>query len=101
MASIRADMRQRCSTSSAACATDLSQPAVAQHVSRDTVVSVEIELSDAQGVQLHAPPPVTYLHGGYGGVLEGVENALEGKLPGESVHVQLEPEEAFGDYDAE
>jgi FKBP-type peptidyl-prolyl cis-trans isomerase SlyD len=41
------------------------------------------------------------VHGGYGGLLEGLERALEGKAAGESVSVQLEPEDAFGDYDAE
>jgi len=58
-------------------------------------------MHDAQGVELSAPAETTYLHGGYGGLLEGLERALEGKAPGESVHVQLEPEDAFGDYDAE
>jgi FKBP-type peptidyl-prolyl cis-trans isomerase SlyD len=41
------------------------------------------------------------VHGGYGGLLEGLERALEGKSAGETVHVQLEPEDAFGDYDAD
>jgi FKBP-type peptidyl-prolyl cis-trans isomerase SlyD len=57
---------------------------------------------DAQGALLDAPAdPVTYLHGGYGGLLEALEHALEGKLAGESVLVQVEPDQAFGDYDAE
>ena len=34
-------------------------------------------------------------------MLDALEGALEGKGPGESVHVQLEPDQAFGDYDAE
>jgi FKBP-type peptidyl-prolyl cis-trans isomerase SlyD len=55
---------------------------------------------DAQGVLLDAPKdPLTYLHGGYGGLLEALENAIEGKHAGENVLLQLEPEEAFGDYD--
>jgi FKBP-type peptidyl-prolyl cis-trans isomerase SlyD len=58
-------------------------------------------MHDAQGVQLAAPAPITYLHGGYGQMLEALERALEGKGPGESLLVQLEPEDAFGDYDAE
>jgi FKBP-type peptidyl-prolyl cis-trans isomerase SlyD len=57
---------------------------------------------DAQGALLDAPAdPVTYLHGGYGGLLEALEQALEGRLAGESVLVQVEPDQAFGDYDAE
>ena len=58
-------------------------------------------LQDAQGVQLSEPSELTYLHGGYGHLLAALERALEGKGPGESVMVQLEPEQAFGEYDAE
>ncbi|HEY3077054.1 MAG TPA: peptidylprolyl isomerase [Burkholderiales bacterium] len=58
-------------------------------------------LQDAQGVQLSAPSELTYLHGGYGHMLEALERAVEGKGAGESVMVQLEPEQAFGEYDAE
>ena len=60
-----------------------------------------MELHDAQGVQLQAPSDLTYLHGGYGELLAALERALEGKAPGESVRLQLEPEHAFGEYDAE
>jgi len=57
---------------------------------------------DAQGVLLDAPKePLTYLHGGYGGLLEALERALDGLQPGAEVRVQLEPEQAFGDYDPE
>ena len=70
-------------------------------VARDKVVSLKIQMYDAQGVLLHAPgEPHTYLHGGYGGLLPALEHALEGKAPGETVRLQLEPEQAFGDYDA-
>jgi FKBP-type peptidyl-prolyl cis-trans isomerase SlyD len=60
-----------------------------------------MELHDAQDVQLSAASELSYLHGGYGEMLEALERALEGTGPGESVVVQLEPEQAFGDYDAE
>ena len=56
---------------------------------------------DAQGVQLSAPAETSYLHGGYGGLMEGLERALEGRSAGETVRIQLEPEDAFGEYDAE
>ena len=71
-------------------------------VGRDTVVCLKIEMYDAQGALLHAPEePHTYLHGGYGGLLEALERSLDGKGPGELVRVQLEPEQAFGEYDAD
>ncbi len=69
-------------------------------VGRDTVVRLRIEMYDAQGVQLSAPSELTYLHGGYGGLLEALERALDGKHAGEALRVQLEPEQAFGEYDA-
>jgi FKBP-type peptidyl-prolyl cis-trans isomerase SlyD len=60
-----------------------------------------MELHDAQGVELSAPSELTYLHGGYGQMLEALEKSLGGKGPGESVLVQLEPDQAFGEYDAQ
>jgi FKBP-type peptidyl-prolyl cis-trans isomerase SlyD len=60
-----------------------------------------MEVHDAQGVELSAPSEITYLHGGYGQMLEALEQALEGKGAGESVLLQLEPDQAFGDYDAQ
>ncbi len=65
------------------------------------MVSLRIEMHDAQGVKLQQASDHTYLHGGYGEMLAALERALEGKAPGESVMLQLEPEDAFGDYDAE
>jgi FKBP-type peptidyl-prolyl cis-trans isomerase SlyD len=61
---------------------------------------LHIELHDAQGARLQSEPNLDYLHGGYGGLLAALERALEGKAPGESIRIQLEPEDAFGDYDA-
>jgi FKBP-type peptidyl-prolyl cis-trans isomerase SlyD len=70
-------------------------------VGRDTVVSLKVAMYDAHGALLQAPPePLTYLHGGYGGLFEALERVLEGRLQGESVQAQLEPEQAFGEYDA-
>ena len=60
-----------------------------------------MHLHDAQGVELSAPQELAYLHGGYGQMLEALERALDGRGPGESVQVQLEPEQAFGEYDAQ
>jgi FKBP-type peptidyl-prolyl cis-trans isomerase SlyD len=57
-------------------------------------------MHDAQDVELQPRSELTYLHGGYGELLEALEHALEGRAAGEAVRLQLEPEEAFGDYDA-
>ena len=58
-------------------------------------------MHDAQGVQISGPAELSYLHGGYGEMFAVIEKALEGKGPGESLLLQLEPEQAFGDYDAD
>jgi FKBP-type peptidyl-prolyl cis-trans isomerase SlyD len=58
-------------------------------------------MHDAQGVRISAASELSYLHGGYGQVFEALEKALEGKGAGESLVLQLEPEQAFGDYDAD
>jgi FKBP-type peptidyl-prolyl cis-trans isomerase SlyD len=69
-------------------------------VSKDAVVSLEVELSDLWGNLIHrSEQPVQYLHGGYGGLFPAVEALLEGKSAGDRVETQLEPEDAFGDYD--
>jgi FKBP-type peptidyl-prolyl cis-trans isomerase SlyD len=52
-------------------------------------------------MELSPPAEMSYLHGGYGGLLETLESALEGKAPGETVRLQVEPEDAFGEYDAD
>ncbi|HEU4353007.1 MAG TPA: peptidylprolyl isomerase [Burkholderiales bacterium] len=69
-------------------------------VARNTVVSLRVQMHDAQGVELQPASELIYLHGGYGELLAALERALEGKAPGESVRLQLEPEQAFGEYDA-
>lgn len=65
------------------------------------MVALRVEMHDAQGVQLQPASDITYLHGGYGELLEALEHALEGKGAGESLRVQLEPDQAFGEYDAD
>jgi FKBP-type peptidyl-prolyl cis-trans isomerase SlyD len=62
---------------------------------------VKLEMHDAQGVQIAPAAELSYLHGGYGHLFEALEKVLEGKGPGESLLVQLEPEQAFGEYDAD
>ncbi len=72
------------------------------NISKDSVVSLEIEIWDLYGNQLEASAePLSYLHGGYDEIFPAVEAALEGKSTGAAVEVELEPEDAFGDYDDE
>ena len=65
------------------------------------MVTLRVELYDAQGVKIQDVSKLTYLHGGYGELFAALERVLEGKAAGESVRIQLEPEDAFGEYDAD
>ena len=59
------------------------------------------ELYDADGALIEkTETPVEYLHGGYEGIFPLVERALAGKSVGDTCRVRLEPDDAFGDYDA-
>ena len=71
-------------------------------IAKNTVVSVVYKLSDAQGNLIEeSDEPMVYLHGGYDGTFPKIEEALDGHDAGFETQLQLEPEEAFGDYDAE
>lgn len=72
-------------------------------VERGKVVSVDFELRDAQDdlIQAHGGDPIIYLHGSEHEVFLKLQEALAGKSVGDEVLVQLEPEEAFGEFDPE
>ena len=69
-------------------------------IDKNTVVSISYELKDTDGKVLDSSAePVNYLLGGYDNIFPKVEQALMGKNKGDSVMVDLQPEDAFGDYD--
>tara|TARA_R110001606_G_scaffold395664_1_gene568379 strand:- start:64224 stop:64694 length:471 start_codon:yes stop_codon:yes gene_type:complete len=69
-------------------------------IDKNTVVSLRYELKDTDGNVLDSSvDPVNYLLGGYDNIFPKVEKALMGKNKGDSVMVDLQPEDAFGDYD--
>ena len=71
-------------------------------IAKDTVVMLDVRLADVHGNLIQqSAEAVQYLHGGYEGIFPLVEEALQGRVPGERVEVRLEPEDAFGEYDAE
>jgi len=70
------------------------------HIAKNTIVSLDIELSDIWGNAIQrSGEPVQYLHGGFGNIFPSAEAALEGTGVKDRVEVRLEPGEAFGDYD--
>ena len=70
------------------------------NITKDTVVTLTFRASDAQGKLLEdGKTPRSYLHGGYGNTLPGIEKALEGQAAGYQATVTLAPEDAFGERD--
>ena len=71
-------------------------------IEKNTDVSLRYKLTDAQNNVLEEPDaPMVYLHGGYEGTFPKIENILDGQDIGYEASIQLEPGEAFGEYDPE
>ncbi|HCE10808.1 MAG TPA: peptidylprolyl isomerase [Oxalobacteraceae bacterium] len=70
-------------------------------IAKNTVVTVNYKLSDAQGNLIEeSSQPMVYLHGGYENTLPKIEEALDGKEVGFETMIHVEPDDAFGEYDA-
>lgn len=73
---------------------------ITMKIAKNTVVTLRYKLSDAQGNLIEeSREPMVYLHGGYENTLPKIEEALEGKDVGFQTTIQVEPDDAFGEYD--
>ena len=71
-------------------------------VAKNSVVTLKYTVTDPDGAVVdEGQEALVYLHGGHEDIFPKIEEALQGKKIGESVKVKLQPDEAFGDYDAE
>ena len=71
-------------------------------IAKDTVVTLNYHVNDSDGgIVDEGAEPLIYLHGGYDGLFPRLETALEGKSKGEELRLVLQPDDAFGEYDAE
>ena len=71
-------------------------------IAKNTVVTVKYRLTDAQNNLIEdGTQPMVYLHGGYENTLPKIEEELDGKDVGYASTIQIEPEDAFGEYDPE
>jgi FKBP-type peptidyl-prolyl cis-trans isomerase SlyD len=71
-------------------------------IEKNTIVSLRYKLTDAQNNVIEEPDsPMVYLHGGYEGTFPKIESLLDGQDIGYEATIQLEPSEAFGEYDPE
>jgi FKBP-type peptidyl-prolyl cis-trans isomerase SlyD len=69
-------------------------------VAKPCVVTLTWSLTDAQNRPIDALEQPTEFFFGGSDLLPKVEEALEGQEPGFEAHLHLEPEHAFGEYDA-
>jgi FKBP-type peptidyl-prolyl cis-trans isomerase SlyD len=71
-------------------------------VVKNSVVTLDYNVTDPDGDLVDAgEEPLVYLHGGYDDIFPMIEEALHGKRIGDTVVVKMQPEQAFGEYDAE
>ncbi len=71
-------------------------------IEKNTVVTLIYRLSDAQDNLIEeSVEPMVYLHGGYAGTFPKIEELLDGQEIGFETNLQLEPQDAFGEYDAD
>ncbi len=71
-------------------------------VEKNTVVTLDYNVTDPDGELVDAgTEPLVYLHGGYDDIFPMIEEAMQGKKVGESVVVKMQPDDAFGEYDAD
>jgi len=70
-------------------------------VKQDSVVTIHYTLKDDDGELIDssaADEPLTYLHG-HGNLIAGLERELQGRSPGDKLHVKLAPADGYGEYD--
>ena len=68
-------------------------------IGENTVVSMHYKLTDNAGEVLDSSEgaqPLNYLHGA-GNIIPGLERALVGKTEGDSLQVEIKPEDAYGE----
>ena len=64
------------------------------------VVMIDYTLTNNDGEVIDSSEgrePLAYLHG-YGNIIPGLENALEGKSEGDALQVKVEPEQGYGQH---
>ena len=70
-------------------------------VAENTIVSIHYTLSEAGGDVIETTEgdaPMSYLHG-VGEIISGLEEALDGRSPGDEFSITVPPEDAYGERD--
>jgi FKBP-type peptidyl-prolyl cis-trans isomerase SlyD len=69
-------------------------------ITQDAVVSIHYTLTNDKGETIDSSAggePLTYLQGN-GNLIPGLENALDGKQPGDKLQVKIAPADGYGEY---
>ncbi|MDR0569171.1 MAG: peptidylprolyl isomerase [Spirochaetaceae bacterium] len=72
-------------------------------IMKDRVISIDYTLTDTENQHLDTTAdaePFSYLHG-HANIIPGLEQALEGKTPGDRIHITVPAAEAYGERDEE
>lgn len=72
-------------------------------ITQQCVATIHYTLKNDEGEVIDSSEgqePLLYLHGALN-IVPGLENALEGKAAGDKINVIVNPEEGYGEYDAE
>lgn len=68
-------------------------------IEKNTVVSINYELSDSAGrIVEKTNSPISYLHGGYNNIFPIVEETLQNMVIGNTCCILMEPENHFGEH---
>ncbi|MBP5402091.1 MAG: peptidylprolyl isomerase [Treponema sp.] len=70
-------------------------------IESNKVVQIHYTLTDTEGKEIDSSvgrDPLQYVHGN-GYLITGLERELEGKEPGDKLSVDVEPKDAYGEYD--
>jgi FKBP-type peptidyl-prolyl cis-trans isomerase SlyD len=71
-------------------------------IARNTVVTLAYRVTDPDGNLVdEGAEPIIYLHGGHDDIFPRIEEELQGRKTGDALQIKLQPDEAFGEYDAE
>jgi len=69
-------------------------------IRRNRVVAIDYTLKDDAGsvIDKSGKTPMYYLHG-YSNIISGLEEALEGRGPGDNIEISVPPEKGYGTHD--
>jgi FKBP-type peptidyl-prolyl cis-trans isomerase SlyD len=80
----------------------LTGVSMSKQVLRNMVVTLDYNVTDPDGTVVdEGREPLVYLHGGYEDIFPKIEEALHEKRVGDTIQVKLQPDDAFGEYDAD